>query len=73
MGLLLCPCCGSPTLAELNSYEICTECWWEDEPLDPGELNCKGITLQEAQDNYTRYGAADPHGYWCKFNKELTE
>jgi hypothetical protein len=26
-----CPCCGLPTLGELNAYEICPVCWWEDD------------------------------------------
>lgn len=28
-----CPVCGNKTLEELREYEICTICWWEDDPL----------------------------------------
>jgi hypothetical protein len=29
-----CPCCGYPTLPELNAYEICELCNWEDDGQD---------------------------------------
>jgi hypothetical protein len=29
-----CPCCGQPTLTERGSYEICSECDWEDDGQD---------------------------------------
>lgn len=70
MTLHPCPCCGSPTIETPGWYDICPECWWEDDP-DTSDLNANRVTLQEAQDNYARYGACDPHGYWCKTGKNL--
>lgn len=72
MARFTCPCCEKRTLREKDVYEICPECWWEDEPgCLLGDVGTHGVTLREAQANYSRYGAADPHGYWCKNNKEL--
>jgi hypothetical protein len=33
-GRYTCPCCGHPTLTERGRYEICDECWWEDDGQD---------------------------------------
>jgi hypothetical protein len=33
-GPYSCPCCGHVTLAERGGYEICRECWWEDDGQD---------------------------------------
>ncbi|WP_374009923.1 CPCC family cysteine-rich protein [Leifsonia sp. LS-T14] len=32
--LYSCPCCGHLTLKERAGYEICGECWWEDDGQD---------------------------------------
>ncbi|GAA2464023.1 CPCC family cysteine-rich protein [Winogradskya humida] len=29
-----CPCCGQATLAERGQFQICRECWWEDDGQD---------------------------------------
>ena len=34
MSLVLCPCCGLPTLPSRGNYEICPICWWEDDGQD---------------------------------------
>ena len=34
-----CPCCGFPTLEELESYEICELCSWEDDGQDDPYAN----------------------------------
>lgn len=26
-----CPCCGHRTIDEPDSFDICSECWWEDD------------------------------------------
>lgn len=67
----ICPCCDTATLSEPNAYEICSECWWEDEGCELDEVGTHGVTLREARANYARYGAADPHGYWCKHHRDL--
>ncbi|WP_422740739.1 CPCC family cysteine-rich protein [Micromonospora sp. WMMD729] len=33
-SLYTCPCCGHATLSERGGYEICDECWWEDDGQD---------------------------------------
>jgi Cysteine-rich CPCC len=33
-GPYTCPCCGHATLSERGGYEICQECWWEDDGQD---------------------------------------
>ena len=31
-NLYACPCCGEKTIKELDDYEICPVCDWEDDP-----------------------------------------
>lgn len=53
-----CPCCGFPTLEELNGYEICELCSWEDD--GQGDLNANEVlggpnadySLTEARKNF---------------------
>ena len=53
-----CPCCGFPTLEELNGYEICELCSWEDDGQD--DLNANEVlggpngdySLTEARKNF---------------------
>jgi hypothetical protein len=59
-----CPCCGYRTLSEFpGSYEICSICFWEDDPvqlLDPGFTGgANRLSLVECQANYTRFGACE--------------
>jgi hypothetical protein len=58
---LNCPCCGYPTLPELNSYEICELCNWEDDGQDDetaqevwGGPN-SNYSLSEARKNFKLY------------------
>jgi len=56
-----CPCCGYPTLDELNSYEICELCNWEDD--GQGEEEAEEVwggpnsdySLSEARKNFHLY------------------
>lgn len=60
-----CPCCGYKTLTEEppGTYEICSICFWEDDPIqfnDPFyEGGANGISLMEAQRNYQEFGACE--------------
>lgn len=38
----LCPCCGSRTLGELGSYELCDVCGWEDDPVQSADPEYAG-------------------------------
>ncbi len=37
-----CPCCGQPTLAEPEAYEICPICGWEDDPAQRADPALSG-------------------------------
>ncbi|MEM8737488.1 MAG: DUF6714 family protein [Planctomycetota bacterium] len=58
-----CECCGHRTLDNQpgGTYQICPVCFWEDAPFAEDHF-CQqfsnGITLRQAQRNYTEYGAA---------------
>jgi len=68
-----CPCCLNLVDLEVNS--ICQECWWEDDGVKSLDewCYCNGNTLREAQESYSKYGACDPHGYWCKHHVDLSD
>ncbi|MEV4113822.1 CPCC family cysteine-rich protein [Nonomuraea sp. NPDC049695] len=34
-----CPCCFHPTLEQRGCYEICEECWWEDDGQDDDDAD----------------------------------
>lgn len=50
-----CECCGEPTLAEgeTGSYEICSVCNWEDDPVQSANPTMRGganvYSLEEAR------------------------
>ena len=54
------PCCGYKTLTELNSWEICVVCRWEDDGLQTLEPDFAGganeESLKEAQRNFREIG-----------------
>lgn len=60
-----CPCCGYKTLDEKppGTYEICTLCFWEDDPIqfeDPDyEGGANSISLRTAQQNVVRIGVSE--------------
>ncbi|MCZ8400604.1 CPCC family cysteine-rich protein [Achromobacter xylosoxidans] len=42
VSLYLCPCCGRLTLHELDVYEICEICGWEDDPVQSRDPTYSG-------------------------------
>jgi hypothetical protein len=60
-----CPCCDHLTLQEPpgGSYDICPVCFWEDDGVqlsDPRyEGGANGVSLEEARENYRRFGACE--------------
>jgi hypothetical protein len=56
-----CPCCGYRTLSEINNYDICRLCFWEDDPFqkeDPfSEGGANYVSLVQAKENYELFGA----------------
>ncbi|MBP3379318.1 MAG: hydrolase [Ruminococcus sp.] len=56
-----CPCCGCYALAEDEEYEICPVCFWERDSVQESQPDFAGgsniMSLNEARENYARYGA----------------
>lgn len=56
-----CPCCGYYTLNEVNKYEVCPVCNWEDDPIQRKNPNddegTNKISLNLAKENYNKYYA----------------
>lgn len=59
-----CPCCGYLVFTQQpGSYQTCPICLWQDNlaqlrfPLMPNVAN--NVSLQRAQSNFARYGAAE--------------
>jgi hypothetical protein len=54
--LFPCPCCGKLTLSENGVYEICTVCFWEDDPVQSGDPTYAGganqVSLEKARENW---------------------
>ncbi len=46
--MLPCPCCGSRTISETGTYEICAVCGWEDDPTQSAEPDYKGGANKES-------------------------
>lgn len=61
-----CPCCGYQTLPEgkPGSYEVCPVCYWQDDPLQFGDLehvsDANHVSLREARQNFQECGACQP-------------
>lgn len=72
----VCPCCGHKTLREESVYEICSVCWWEDDPLERVEPDkwgcCNGVTLLKAISNWNELGEILP-GINTKMNAAMRE
>lgn len=61
-GKITCPCCGYKTLSEARVYEICSICFWEDDPYQRDrvkETGANNVSLAEGQVNYVGFGACD--------------
>lgn len=57
-----CPCCGYKTIDSDGNYDICSICFWEDDPfqkMNVYNLGANKIPLVEAQRNYIRNGACE--------------
>lgn len=40
--LFACPCCGNKSFSEVNAYEICDFCGWEDDPIQRSDPEFEG-------------------------------
>lgn len=56
-----CSCCGCYALEEDEEYEICPVCFWERDNVQESQPDYAGgankMSLNEARENYARYGA----------------
>lgn len=55
-----CPVCLYKTLSEINAFEVCPVCFWEDDPVARDNERSganEWLTLAEAQENYGLFGA----------------
>lgn len=43
-----CPCCGNKTLSELDVYEVCDVCGWEDDPAQRSDPSLEGGANDES-------------------------
>ena len=66
MAKYQCPCCNCLTLDEPpgeGSYDICSVCYWEDDPVQFKDENYAGganhVSLKEARENYRLIGASE--------------
>ena len=77
--LLACPCCGYATLAELNAFEICDVCWWEDDGQDNIDANTilggpnADLSLTRARFNFLKHGIFDPRRDDLRARQESTQ
>lgn len=63
-----CPCCGYRTLDRFHDYQICTICYWEDDPYqfeNIDETGANHVSLRLGQKNYKRFGACEKD--MCKY------
>lgn len=51
-----CPCCNEKTLTDPGHYDICSNCGWEDDPIQRGDPDYTGganeMSLNEARAAY---------------------
>jgi hypothetical protein len=65
-GRYQCPCCAYYTFREepLGEYNICTVCYWEDDPIQLADPTYEGgansVSLHQAQQYFKELGTADP-------------
>ena len=64
-GKFYCECCGYNTLNEKpnGTYQICTICYWEDDPIQSAEPDYEGganrVSLNQAKRNFSEFGACE--------------
>ncbi|MDY2588532.1 CPCC family cysteine-rich protein [Winogradskyella aquimaris] len=64
-GRFYCECCGYNTLNEKpnGTYQICTTCYWEDDPIQSAEPDYEGganrVSLNQAKRNFAEFGACE--------------
>ncbi len=64
-GKFYCDCCGYNTLNEKpnGTYQICTACFWEDDPIQRNAPNYEGganrVSLNQAKKNFAEFGACE--------------
>ena len=64
-GRFYCECCGYNTLNEKpnGTYQICSTCFWEDDPIQRTEPNYAGganrVSLNQAKKNFAEFGACE--------------
>ena len=50
-----------------GSYDICSVCKWQDDDAfvynEPDEVGANGVSLNEAIENYKKYGISKPERY----------
>ncbi|OCB00116.1 CPCC family cysteine-rich protein [Clostridium beijerinckii] len=60
-----CPCCGYFTFDEIpdGNYDICSVCFWEDDPIQLNNPNYEGganhVSLNQARKNFLEFGACE--------------
>lgn len=60
-----CPCCGYKTFREepTGNYDICTVCFWEDDPVQLQDPNYRDganrVSLKQGQKNFEEFGACE--------------
>ena len=54
-----CRCCGFLTLGEEGGYEICSVCYWEDDPGGEDGGGANAVSLRDARENFATYGASE--------------
>jgi hypothetical protein len=65
-GRYQCPCCGYYTFwqAPTGAYDICSVCYWEDDPLQGADPTYAGgansVSLHQAQQFFRELGTSDP-------------
>lgn len=53
-----CPCCGKGLVEKGHEYDVCDECYWEDDPVQFDDPDYRGganhMSLNEARAAYAR-------------------
>ena len=63
--LYACPCCGHNILKQRGAFEICDQCYWQDDGQDDADADVvRGgpnghLSLSMARANFRRYGACE--------------